>query len=38
MRIMIEIHDYCDEKFLAVREAFLKNFEEGLELLISIYS
>lgn len=26
------IHGHCDEKFAAVREAFTKNFEDGLEL------
>ncbi len=28
---MTEIHGFCNEKFKLVREAFLKNFEEGLE-------
>ncbi len=27
---MVEIHGFCDERFISVREAFLKNFEEGL--------
>ena len=28
---MVEINGYCDEKFAAVKEVFLKNFDEGLE-------
>ena len=28
---MVEIHGFCDEKFKAVKEAFVKNFEEDLE-------
>ncbi|MFX0036555.1 MAG: serine hydrolase domain-containing protein [Candidatus Hermodarchaeota archaeon] len=28
---MVEIQGFCDERFISVREAFLKNFEEGLE-------
>ncbi len=27
----IEVHGFCDKKFDAVKEAFIKNFEEGLE-------
>ncbi len=27
----IEIHGFCDEKFLRVKEAFADNFEQGLE-------
>ena len=27
----IEIHGFCDEKFLRVKEAFTDNFEQGLE-------
>jgi len=27
----IEVHGQCDERFAAVQEAFLKNFESGLE-------
>ncbi len=27
----IEVHGYCDERFETVKEAFLKNFEEDLE-------
>ena len=26
-----EIHGHCDDRFAAVREAFAKNFEQGLE-------
>ena len=28
---MVEIHGLCDDKFKSVKEAFSKNFEEGLE-------
>ncbi len=28
---MVEIHGYCDNEFLSVRDAFAKNFEEDLE-------
>jgi len=28
----IEIHGHCDQRFSSVREAFAKNFEDGLEL------
>lgn len=28
---MTEIHGFCDEKFTAVKESFLKNFKEDLE-------
>ncbi len=28
---MVEIHGICDEQFKSVKEAFAKNFEEGLE-------
>jgi CubicO group peptidase (beta-lactamase class C family) len=27
----IEIHGFCDEKFIPFKEAFIRNFEEGLE-------
>jgi CubicO group peptidase (beta-lactamase class C family) len=32
MSTVPEIHGHCDERFAAVREAFGKNFEQGLEL------
>ena len=28
---MVEINGYCDKKFAAVKEVFLKNFDDGLE-------
>jgi CubicO group peptidase (beta-lactamase class C family) len=31
VKIMVEIHGLCDDKFETVREAFQRNFEDGLE-------
>lgn len=28
----VDIHGVCDEKFIRVKEAFARNFEDGLEL------
>lgn len=36
MQKEIEIHGFCDEDFETVKEAFAKNFEEGLEVGASV--